>query len=147
MWVMEIVKMGPEHHELLVESRMLFTGNAPGTLPSRLAEGLMFGVLAFTDGELVGYRVQQHVAHKIAGFGTMAVHPDWRGKGLGRKIVEAHHAAAPEIETFIVFNSNPPKERAHLVPEGAEQFWVSCGYRVVARSSEARVLCFERFSN
>lgn len=143
---MDVVGFTSGDIDALVDARRRFIGDTTNPVRLRqLAEAdALFGVLCYQDGELVGYRCQQEVADRISGFGTMAVAPEWRGRGIGRFIVDAHHELCAHIDVFMVFNSDPrPAQRSH-VPAGAEQFWKMCGYRMVTSTPHSRVLVWER---
>lgn len=88
-----------------------FTGD--GTLLPRtrreLARHLRDFQLAFaerpdgSEGRLIGSGALQLVDPDLAEVRTLALHPDWRGRGLGRRLVEALLDEARHLELPRVF--------------------------------------------
>lgn len=85
---------------------------------------------------LVGFIVRKQVAPDIVGWGTLVIRPEYRGAGIGSSLVETFDRWATEdgyggvvVVNSMLYSTTPPKKPG-------EQFWVRCGYHVVARTDD-----------
>ncbi len=100
--------------------------------------------VAAVDGSVVGYAVVWFVAEE-AELGNLAVMPGWRGRGLGRQLLDQSIAFASEQEASRIYLEVRPSNLA------AQQLYESRGFIVVglrrryyrAPVEDALVMCLE----
>lgn len=91
------------------------------------------------DGRLVAFRYQQRLAPDTLGDGLTLVVPEWRGLGVGRRVVEEfERAASPRWRLSVVVNTDLLAAAATKPP--ATGFWTACGYRLAADTGSTRLL-------
>jgi amino-acid N-acetyltransferase len=87
--------------------RFLGAYTADGTLLPRTRANLLHHVRDFRvirdGGQLVGCGALQVVSSRLAEIRSVAVHPDWRGSGLGSRIVETLLGDARDLGLERVF--------------------------------------------
>lgn len=89
------------------------------------AAGIVAEVGAAVCGFAVGYRNPAEILHVV----TLDVHPDWRRRGLGRRLLEAilDRAAAAGVELAVL--------QVDVRNAGAIAFYRTCGFRRSGRLS------------
>jgi len=94
---------------------------------------------AFSDGGVVGFRYQHAMVPDVLGDGLILVHPAWRGQGVGRRLVADFERAAPtRFRLSVVLNTDLLDSRTPKAD--ATNFWLSCGYDLVASTGPSRLL-------
>lgn len=109
----------------------------PGYVRRALTAG--HGVGAFDQGGLVGFRYQHALTPDVLGDGLILVHPRWRGRGVGRVLVEEfEHTAPASFHLSVVLNTD--LLHSATTKQDATGFWQACGYELVASTPGSRLL-------
>ena len=78
---------------------------------------LSSGFVAFCDGQIVGFAALEVYSPKLAELRSLAVSDDYRGRGIGRQLVEACLELAAERRVFEV-----------MVVTSEDLFFQGCGF-------------------